>query len=146
MNADPVGCVPLLATYPLYLLYTSGTTGKPKGVLRDNGGHLVALTWSMKNIYGVSPGEVYWAASDIGWVVGHSYIVYGPLFHGCTTILYEGKSVVHRMPGHSGESSRSTVFRDFFVLPRHLGHPQGRSGWKVDPDLRSLTVPDVFGG
>jgi len=93
LDADPVACVPLLATDPLYLLYTSGTTGKPKGVLRDNGGHLVALTWSMKNIYGVNPGDVYWAASDIGWVVGHSYIVYGPLFYGCTTILYEGKSV-----------------------------------------------------
>ena len=93
LDADPVDCVPVLATDPLYLLYTSGTTGKPKGVLRDNGGHLVALTWTMKNIYGVRPGEVYWAASDIGWVVGHSYIVYGPLFYGCTTILYEGKSV-----------------------------------------------------
>ncbi|HJX56250.1 MAG TPA: propionyl-CoA synthetase [Methanoregula sp.] len=93
LDADPVACVPLQATDPLYLLYTSGTTGKPKGVLRDNGGHLVALTWSMKNIYGVHPGDVYWAASDIGWVVGHSYIVYGPLFYGCTTILYEGKSV-----------------------------------------------------
>jgi propionyl-CoA synthetase len=93
LDADPVPCVPVLATDPLYLLYTSGTTGKPKGVLRDNGGHLVALTWSMKNIYGMQSGEVYWAASDIGWVVGHSYIVYGPLFHGCTTILYEGKSV-----------------------------------------------------
>jgi len=93
LEADPVDCVPLLATDPLYLLYTSGTTGKPKGVLRDNGGHLVALTWTMKNIYNVRPGEVYWAASDIGWVVGHSYIVYGPLFYGCTTILYEGKSV-----------------------------------------------------
>jgi len=93
LEADPVACVPVLATDPLYLLYTSGTTGKPKGVLRDNGGHLVALTWTMKNIYNVQPGEVYWAASDIGWVVGHSYIVYGPLFYGCTTILYEGKSV-----------------------------------------------------
>ena len=93
MDAEPVACVPVLATDPLYLLYTSGTTGKPKGVIRDNGGHLVALNWSMKNIYGVNPGEVYWAASDIGWVVGHSYIVYGPLFYGCTTILYEGKSV-----------------------------------------------------
>jgi propionyl-CoA synthetase len=93
LDADPVACVPLQATDPLYLLYTSGTTGKPKGVLRDNGGHLVALNWSMKNIYGINPGEVYWAASDIGWVVGHSYIVYGPLFYGCTTILYEGKSV-----------------------------------------------------
>ena len=93
LDADPVACIPVLATDPLYLLYTSGTTGKPKGVVRDNGGHLVALTWTMKNIYDVRPGEVYWAASDIGWVVGHSYIVYGPLFYGCTTILYEGKSV-----------------------------------------------------
>jgi len=93
LDADPVACVPVHATDPLYLLYTSGTTGKPKGVVRDNGGHLVALTWTMKNIYNVRPGEVYWAASDIGWVVGHSYIVYGPLFYGCTTILYEGKSV-----------------------------------------------------
>jgi propionyl-CoA synthetase len=86
-------CVPVAATDPLYILYTSGTTGQPKGVVRDNGGHLVALKWSMKNLYGVEPGEVWWAASDIGWVVGHSYIVYGPLFHGCTAILYEGKPI-----------------------------------------------------
>jgi propionyl-CoA synthetase len=86
-------CVPVLATDPLYILYTSGTTGIPKGVVRDNGSHMVALAWSMPNHYGVKPGEVYWAASDIGWVVGHSYIVYAPLFHGCTTILYEGKPV-----------------------------------------------------
>ncbi len=86
-------CVPVAATDPLYILYTSGTTGRPKGVVRDNGGHMVALKWSMKNLYGVDPGEVYWAASDVGWVVGHSYIVYAPLLHGCTTILYEGKPV-----------------------------------------------------
>jgi propionyl-CoA synthetase len=86
-------CVPVAATDPLYILYTSGTTGRPKGVVRDNGGHMVALKWSMRNLYGVEPGEVYWAASDVGWVVGHSYIVYAPLLHGCTSILYEGKPV-----------------------------------------------------
>ena len=86
-------CVPVEATAPLYILYTSGTTGQPKGVVRDNGGHMVALKWSMKNIYGVKPGEVYWAASDIGWVVGHSYIVYAPLLNGNATVIYEGKPV-----------------------------------------------------
>ena len=86
-------CVPVAATDPLYILYTSGTTGKPKGVVRDNGGHMVALKWSMKNIYGVEPGESWWSASDVGWVVGHSYIVYAPLFHGCSSVLYEGKPV-----------------------------------------------------
>src|SRR5258708_5268401 len=91
--AKPVGCTNVLATDPLYILYTSGTTGQPKGVVRDNGGHAVALCDTMKTIYNVDAGDVYWAASDVGWVVGHSYIVYAPLFAGCTTVLFEGKPV-----------------------------------------------------
>jgi propionyl-CoA synthetase len=97
--ASPADCVPVAATDPLYILYTSGTTGEPKGIVRDNGGHAVALAWSMRSLYGVEPGETYWAASDLGWTVGHSYIVYAPLFHGCTTILYEGKPVGTPDPG-----------------------------------------------
>lgn len=91
--APAADCIPVAATDPLYVLYTSGTTGIPKGVVRQNGGHLVALDWSMEHIYGIRPGEVFWAASDVGWVVGHSYIVYAPLIHGCTTLMYEGKPV-----------------------------------------------------
>ncbi len=92
-DATPADCVPVLATDPLYILYPSGTTGRPTGVVRDNGGHAVALKWTMKHLYNVDPGEVYWSASDVGWVVGHSYIVYSPLLHGCTTIVFEGKPV-----------------------------------------------------
>ena len=116
-GATPVDCVPVAATDPLYVLYTSGTTGHPKGIVRDNGGHLVALTWSMRHIYGVEPGEVYWAASDLGWAVGHSYIVYGPLFHGNTTILYEGKPVGTPDPGAFWRVISEHKVRAFFTAP-----------------------------
>ena len=98
-GAAPADCVPVEATDPLYILYTSGTTGQPKGVVRDNGGHAVALRWTMPNVYDVHPGEVYWAASDVGWVVGHSYICYAPLLNGNTTVIYEGKPVGTPDPG-----------------------------------------------
>ena len=98
-GAQPAAAVPVAATDPLYILYTSGTTGRPKGIVRDNGGHAVALLWSMRHIYDIAPGDVFWAASDVGWVVGHSYIVYGPLLVGATTVLYEGKPVGTPDPG-----------------------------------------------
>jgi len=116
-NAKPAECVPVAATDPLYILYTSGTTGMPKGTVRDNGGHLVALTWSMKHIYGVEPGEVFWAGSDVGWVVGHSYIVYAPLFNGNTTILYEGKPVGTPDPGAFWRLISQHGVRVFFTAP-----------------------------
>ncbi len=115
--APPADCVPVLATDPLYVLYTSGTTGIPKGVVRDNGGYAVAIHWSMRNIYGVKPDEVFWTASDVGWVVGHSYIVYAPLIYGCTSVLYEGKPVGTPDAGAFWRVIEEHKVRVFFTAP-----------------------------
>jgi propionyl-CoA synthetase len=131
-------CVPVLATDPLYILYTSGTTGIPKGVVRDNGGHLVALKWSMQYLYGVNPGEVWWSGSDVGWVVGHSYIVYAPLFHGCTSILYEGKPV-----GTPDAGAFWRVCADHGVVSLFTAPTAFRAIRKEDPDAKLLKQYDL---
>jgi propionyl-CoA synthetase len=131
-------CVPVLATDPLYILYTSGTTGVPKGVVRDNGGHMVALKWSMQYLYGVNPGEVYWAASDVGWVVGHSYIIYAPLFHGCTSILYEGKPV-----GTPDAGAFWRVIAEHKCVTMFTAPTAFRAIRKEDPDAKLLKQYDL---
>jgi propionyl-CoA synthetase len=138
--AQPVGCVPVNATDPLYILYTSGTTGVPKGVVRDNGGHAVALRWSMKAVYNTDPGEVFWAASDIGWVVGHSYIVYAPLLQGCTTILYEGKPVGTPDPGAFWRVISQHRVSTFFTAPTAL-----RAIKREDPQCEHVGKYDLGG-
>lgn len=127
--AAPVDPVSVAATDPLYVLYTSGTTGKPKGIVRDNGGHAVALLWSMRNIYDIAPGEVFWAASDVGWVVGHSYIVYGPLLLGATTVLYEGKPIGTPDPGAFWRVASEYGVKALFTAPTAV-----RAIRKEDPE------------
>jgi propionyl-CoA synthetase len=138
MAARPADITPVMATDPLYILYTSGTTGKPKGVVRDNGGHAVALKWTMKNFYNVDPGETFWSASDVGWVVGHSYIVYAPLLHGCTTIVFEGKPVDTPDPGTFWRVIEQHKVSTMFTAPTAL-----RAIKREDPDADYLRKYDL---
>jgi propionyl-CoA synthetase len=135
---EPAGCEPVAATDPLYVLYTSGTTGKPKGIVRDNGGHAVAMAWSLANVYDVHPGQVWWAASDVGWVVGHSYIVYAPLISGATTVLYEGKPVGTPDAGAFWRVVSEHGVEALFTAPTAI-----RAIKKEDPDGRLLAGHDL---
>jgi propionyl-CoA synthetase len=139
-HATPAECVPVAATDPLYILYTSGTTGRPKGVVRDNGGHAVALAWSLPNIYDLHPGEVWWTASDVGWVVGHSYIVYAPLLIGATTVLYEGKPVGTPDAGAFWRVISEHRAKALFTAPTAF-----RAIKRVDPDATELAKYDMSG-
>ena len=139
-SAQPVDPVPVAATDPLYVLYTSGTTGKPKGIVRDNGGHAVALLWSMRHIYDIAPGDVFWAASDVGWVVGHSYIVYAPLLLGATTVLYEGKPVGTPDPGAFWRVASEHGVKALFTAPTAI-----RAIRKEDPEAKYLADYDLSG-
>lgn len=137
-RSDPAGCVEVAATDPLYVLYTSGTTGKPKGIVRDNGGHAVAMAWSLPNVYDVRAGQVFWAASDVGWVVGHSYIVYAPLICGATTILYEGKPVGTPDAGAFWRVIADHQVEALFTAPTAI-----RAVKKEDPEARLLADHDI---
>ena len=138
--AKPAECVPVAATDPLFILYTSGTTGIPKGVVRDNGGHAVAMKWSMKNVYDVDPGDVFWAASDVGWVVGHSYIVYAPLLQGATTVMFEGKPVGTPDPGAFWRMISEYNIKVLFTAPTAF-----RAIKREDPDAEYLKKYDMSG-